>query len=519
MDIFDHDNIMWQGALLAKKRLGSKAIGDPVKYFLSMSRGSWMNDTNQASLIIDKSPAAVPDPAMHTVFNGLWKLHCKELASVLSRQGAEGASAAAAIAACMGTTAVHAEEIGAYNQFDHLDVLDTNPSKEHDGWQYPDRYGRGLTIDTALRSYVPGRLNASTFEASAASRLDPYRLTVLGRALHQLEDFFAHSNYVELLLWSLAWRNRLSDNVLDAFNGFGSATFEPEEPTRYVPLPLPGSNRKTLFKEGVLLWYGSAPEETPLVSTVFDSRDTVCSLLKIYIANLTREDGSQVTDEELDLALAVFDVPGRKLIKAAWGVLDAAKDIVAACGKAARGYLASQLEALSETKPAGTECDLLKLSAALVREYDSVKAADWAKAGRLAYLMKVVEQQFIDELKLQTPATPILPHHALLAKDHFPGKWGYEATGVSPTIRYRLACLFATEATAEVLCQHFGPGTPSDTGYFEMANTRFVHPFYQLESGLLDEARLAKIVEKTAFSEWEHIVANDGVTFIEDTWL
>src|SRR6185436_15280438 len=129
-------------------------------------------------------------------------------------------------------------------------------------------------------------------------------------------DFFAHSNYVELLLWSLAWRDALGADLVEAFN-YRDASVDAGRPILRCPLPGPKQDRTTLMNDAIL-WYGPDPESTPLVSSLFDLKDTTFSLLHIYAAHLERTDGAPQSDAMLDIAMSVFDVQGQKWIKGAW---------------------------------------------------------------------------------------------------------------------------------------------------------------------------------------------------------
>jgi hypothetical protein len=260
-------------------------------------------------------------------------------------------------------------------------------------------------------------------------------------------------------------------------------------------LPAKGPrDRQTL--NNAVMWYGASPEETPLVSALFDTNDTIFSLLHIYSAHLVRTDGKPQTEPALDLAMAIFDIQGAPLIKGAWEVLDAVEGAFRAIGRAARNLLASGIEAVAEGKDSVTR-DLMQTSAHLVRSYSSKEADEWAKAGRLDFLSRQLELQMLDELRGQTTSEMLLPHHSLLAKDHV----GDQAGG---RLRFKLACLLATDLTTKLIEWHFQPGVPSLDDYRVFTRTVMLHPAQLLQAvGNGDKVIAERVRDASMDARWQ----------------
>ncbi len=468
MVIPSHDEIMWRACSLASERLratGAVPIADPTGCFPLLSRGNWLNDTNQVTVFSDcfTKKSAGCSARVQVLLGELWKL---DLAKVVGQMAlADPVLAASADSRAQQMQGVL--DFGKYIPYDHLDVLADVPADEYDG------KGGGHIAKTVRESldFLGLRLQSCSIGQAPATRLDPGSLTALGRALHSVGDFFAHSNFVELLLWHLAERRLLDDDVVRSFN-------RPAEPfgtdgDRPFVCALP-QKPDDVPRENGILWYGPSAAETPLVSTVFDGKDTAASLLKIYVAQLRRE-GPAPTDDELSIALAVFDVPGRPIIEAAWSILKAARDVLDAIGRMARSWLADRIDAAAKT--GGAERPLLENAAALIRKYDSAEAAEWARAGRFEYVAHALARDLSTALDGQSATKRLLPHHTLLCKDNLPPT-------AEDRLRYSLACLLATEVCAEIIALHFAPGVPPPDRLARITAGWLVHP-----TDALDPAR------------------------------
>jgi len=506
MDLPIHDEILWYACVRAAKSLATRAElsvdNDPRVAFPYLVRGSWMNDMNQVSPLLDKLGSDDLGPQQATLFHGLWKLSLEDLLKTRVARFPHNAELRAASGTILATPQ-NVDGFGRYNPFDHLDVPLNQPSGEYDAsWSSEARAGRAKTAHITVANHVPTRL----FSASLTDeRLHPQRLTILGRALHTLADFFAHSNYVELLLWSLAWRGQLERGIVDAFN-FDDGSEDASGPLFRCPLPPSGPRNSDLLRKAVL-WYGASPEETPFVSALFDTKDTVYSLLHVYTAHLVRTDGKPQTEPALDIAMAVFDVQGARLIKGAWEVLDSVANVFRAVGQAARNALASGIERAAARRDPMTR-ELMGTAAALVRRYDSKEANQWARAGKLQYLARQLQIEMAAEMREQTPGKMLLPHHSLMAKDHVDD----DAQGL---LRFKLACLLATEVTARVIEWHFSRTLPDLDTYRRLASSVLIHPWRLLSATPNLDQRLAERVRSADGSaRWQHLTLG-GLELLE----
>ncbi|RYZ09227.1 MAG: hypothetical protein EOO73_05560 [Myxococcales bacterium] len=501
MDLAVHDEILWHACVVASRRIGDPQR-DPRLAYPYLVKGSWMNDMNQASPLLDVAGNPNVGPEQATLFEGLWRLSLKDLFDERLRNLPDH-QPLLQVAPAILASPQNVDGFGQYNPFDHLDVPIDRPADEYDAaWSSADRFGRASTAHFTVWRHVPNRLRHTSV---TDQRFTPFGLTSLGRALHTVADFFAHSNYVELLLWSLAWRKELDPALVDAFNyddgsnDLGGALFR-------CPLPAPGPRAGNALRNAVL-WYGNSPEETPLVSALFDSRDTVYSLLHIYTSHLMRTDGKPQTEAALELGMAVFDIQGAQLIKGAWEILEAVQGTFRLIGQAARGMLAAGIRAAAVGKAPQVH-DLMQLSADLVQRYDSKEANEWARAGRLSFLARELQLHMAKPMGTQSAAGMLLPHHSLIAKDHV----GHEAGG---QLRFKLACLLATEVSAKLLAWHFAAAAPKLDDYHAIARQSLVHPWRLLQAAGNGSRDIgSRVRQADGSARWQRL-ALDGLQVLE----
>lgn len=491
MDIPVHNQILWEACQLARRRLGAQPkIADPVDFFPLLCRGSWMNDTNQATVLTDVIEGKAPQVTQEVrkCMQALWQVHLAELIAAMATLD----PAAAARAKDKAALAQDVDEFGSYQRFDHLDILRDDPAPEYgalDAEQLASTVGK-------MHKVCAERFKRVTANAEPVDRLSTSGVTALGRALHTVADFFAHTNYVELLLWSLAERGAISPH-LGAFNAAQTA-YEKENPELVCPLPVNGVKAPVA---GGILWYGPSAAETPLVSTVFDTEDTAYSLTKIYATQLQNPHVRSANQRELALILAIVDVPGRPLAEAAWKVYKAFDAALEAVSNVAKDWLADRL--IDHSKDAGAGKDALEAAAEILRKYDVAEAGQWARAGKMHYVAHLVEQRMSRKLDGQTTAAAKLPHHTLLSKDHPP----HTAEGIC---RYALACALATEVSAELLVWHFSekPGDFADR-FEQIARQWLRHPARQLAEAKSPFAvELAPLVGRAFSTPWQLLPMN-----------
>ncbi len=510
MDISVHNRILWYGCVEATKRLKNKGgyFADPRIYFPFLVRGSWMNDMNQSTLFTDillnatdKNKAFHIDRTLKNFFRELWRIELKKLIDDMGTGSQEARNAAQTFVSNNPIDKSEVDSFGVYSRYDHLDVLMDNFRTECSNGSL-----RSNTIDDAINTRAGGRLLQSSFNKTTDQRLEEHRLTVLGRALHSLSDFFAHSNYVELLLWNLSWRINgrcvLDSWVTDEYNRTGEFLDRPGK--EILNCPLPGSRKEMhdLLQKNIMMWYGDDPQSTPLTSCLFYPIDTVYSLLKIYAAHLERVDDQLLNDEAFNLVMAVFDIPGRVFLSKAWNVYETFRNALYAIGRAARNYLADELEKSAAGKSEQTK-GIMQACAAVIRRYDNAEAKEWAKAGRLKYVAYTFERDMAAKYDDQKPENPLLPHHSLLCKDNVPSNF-------RDMLRYQLACMFATEVATKVIEMHFSKDTIPDETKFsdEIANKYFIHPSEQIDKQLIDVVSLNAWINKSHICSWTGLIQN-----------
>jgi hypothetical protein len=284
------------------------------------------------------------------------------------------------------------------------------------------------------------------------TRLDNLRR--LGKALHVLQDFYAHSNFAELLL--------------------ASAKGLPAPLTRLLE-SRPAGSFASYIKE-------TDPKASVVVTGRFDQVDTVASILKIYRDSLVPrwkdlEDGGyqgergKVRDLMVEVLFGTFSnepffsPAALRAVKTALEVndfFDAVGDAVKKGAIAFFGGVAKLFADESATESINRVQDLLVAAT-------DVGARDFEKAGRVLYLERVIEKQLLDKLERDRKANGarVLPHHTLLAKDQDVGQ---------PECRlvFKLACLMAVDMTEEVLQLYLSGG--DFKAMEELLRRRIAHP-------------------------------------------
>jgi len=498
MDIPGHNRILWHACVEAAKRLPeSERIGDPRVYFPFLVRGSWMNDINQATIFTDSisnRENSTADEPLQRLFAELWKKEKGNLLSDMKNGVPESREVYSNAVKEAKNEIINIDDFGKYSRYDHFDIEQNDPKLEYENQtKLKKRNFRASTVHSVLSLKIPSRLNYSTFAADNATRLDYRHLTAFGRALHTAADFFAHTNYIELLLWDLSWKKILNNDVRKGFNSRELFLTESSKPELFCPLPADGKMQKILTAKDTMFWYGESPEKTPLVSALFDGRDTAYSLLQMFAKHLEKVDSGSGDRDMLDLAMAVFGFESGIFDKAAYKVFSGAKKVFNEIGERVRNFLADNIIELASEKEGAQKTALTSLSA-VIRKYDSAEAKEWARAAKFRYAAYAMEQDMAKELIKQTPGKPILPHHSLIHKD-------YLFTNPESALRFRLAAHLATEVTTKLIIMHFSKN-PDMKKYKAIAERHLIHPSIQIENRLLDRERLAKWIEKGYAIDW-----------------
>jgi hypothetical protein len=503
MDLRYHERIIWNACLEARApSVAANPAHDPLSSFGALSRGSWMNDTNQVTCFTDllsaaaggrggNAPVATVDDAVRTVLQQYWVIQKDRIVSTITKRDASLGAANANVLGRLVDTA----DFGSYTTLEHLDVLGEAPDAE--GLVAGKDHQVTSTIDATF-SLCRNRLK----RAAGGQRFEPQWLSELGRVLHTLADFFGHSNYVELLLWDLSRRRKNDLASLTAyFNRSGVAyTCEPQlEEGFYTPLPAEGqrlSPREGLYP---LLWYADAPAATPLASCVFDLQDTAFTLLSMYARYLEMTQPELTTDQELNCLFAVLDMSGApipyELIRSVVGLTEKVRNDLDDIGRGARRFLVKTLIDIGKRQTRNPSVKaLLDTTGALLQEYDSKEAAEWARAGRLRYCARAIHLDFAQRLATHaSDKLSPLPHHTLLCKD-------YPAAEPDASLRFELACLLATAVTAKILGAYFSGGSVPDV-FDSLCDSLLVHPSRALGKKIKDE-QLAALVTGSFGKPW-----------------
>ncbi|MCI5142890.1 MAG: hypothetical protein D3909_14410, partial [Candidatus Electrothrix sp. ATG1] len=329
------------------------------------------------------------------------------------------------------------------------------------------------TLDYAKQDWVKKAFDATQDtdrETTRQNRLaDHQALKNLGHGLHILQDFYAHSNYSDLLLICMAEKKLLDDywnrriHYLIAETGVG--TF----------------NAFVLCKEQPHDKYGKG-EKTPLVTGRFDPIDTVHTLLHLSIANIYSHDHEEGHDEvgkEEGLYRILFgtfsDIDIARKIKepleAYRAFADQIDEIQAAVSRFFMNYLVDPIiEEILQEKEQLVDAYILLKDAALDNEHT---LRDFRKAGELLFHQLTIEKHLRNKITVaEQEGRIILPHHALLAKDH-------DKTNDAVKISYKLSCALAAEVTTEVLSKYFQGASFSELE--PLLERRYMHPQFHME--------------------------------------
>lgn len=420
------------------------------------------------------------------------------------------------------------EQIGGYNPLDHFDVVDGFDAQGNLVQGESDEFAKQeipLFSRTAYfgvyqhaDSYLSSFFNSINSPGDLKSRNDPDALRYIGKALHTLQDFFSHSNYVELLLLLAAQqitpvKERLAPVLSRASR----------DELGYLYYPVTDRNQKI---EELLA-------QTPVVTGRFDRTDTLWTLLGILRNHLMPEqndlwqtgmsppkDGDAHHKVAFHILFGTFSentTIGRSMRTLAW--LDSAKHamekvtdflrqgVIRVCTTVARQFF--QREDDKNTLINDLATLLGASNGSELNRYLEVGRLDFARAQIVRGLrvqdleissdssLDEKRQRYQNELRLLLPslgqtADPqtkvkdflnragkglsieprVLPHHTLLAKDHDTGQ-------PEQRLLYKIACCLATDVTKELLVHYFRGSNYGDVR--ATLNKYYQHPARFLE--------------------------------------
>ncbi len=391
-----------------------------------------------------------------------------------------------------------AKEIGAYYPLDHFDVTDQYVIKDgkrildnREALELNKHEERGFMTTTVKESlaYAVEDWVKKAFEntedvdnaVTRQNRLSDYQaLKLLGHGLHTLQDFYAHSNYSDLLLICMAekfflddyWNRRIhylvTETEVGTFNAFVLCKEHPDD------------------KHG-------KGEKTPVVTGRFDTIDTVHTLLHLSGESIHSHDNEASHDDK---------EKNDRIFRLLFGTFSEI-DVVQKMKGTIETYraLAEHLDALEE-KIEDFFMDylvdpvietILQEKEHLIEAYILLKDAtlnnknainNYRKAGELLFHQHTIENHLRNKMtKAEQEGRIILPHHALLAKDH-------DQPNDAVKLSYKLSCALAAEATTELLVKYFQGASFSELE--PLLARRYVHPQFHVaqcaETGSLNKA-------------------------------
>jgi Heterokaryon incompatibility protein Het-C len=502
MDLNVHRTMLLLATRRAQQRLeqeGKPPRVDLRRAFWALHQGNWLTDMNQATAFFDafegrRDPYRILDirrgkyllpetitryqPQWIKLFQSLWAHECQHAEIDLLPPGAGG------------DAPLNPQVIGGYYPYDHFDVVDPlGPegrfvSREPAEFKAAETTRMTLTASEGVFTYARRFLLESPFQSS--SRQDIYALRCVGHGAHTLQDFFGHSNFVELLLTIAARRGILDPALARVLTKERYGTF-------------------------ASYWWAASPEATPVMTGRFDRIDTIATLLGIYRQGIVPQWNDLSTGgfagaqgEKRDL---IFDVMfgtfsnnpfTDKALKAVKGLTEVGDAIQHLKGTVVKGVsgLFAEVARLFASQEARAAIDEVK---DLAQVADMKESDRHAKAGRIAYLEGVIVQKLRHDLEMAKG--PVLPHHTLLAKDK-------DVSHPEVRLAYKLACHLATEVTAELL-YHYALGSPA-SALDEVLTRYYRHPeLYLSDDGA--PQRLRAITDRLYGERWWIAAQDDQI--------
>lgn len=509
MDLKVHRAILYLGMKRAGINLGKDLFND----FKPVWQGNWLTDMNQATALFSLfekntdhykayGPSGYHLPSLIDenknewimLFNGLWN---NEWINIKNMQEFKHIPE-------YDINISNTSQIGCYYPYDHFDVVDPldedgKPvSREKEEFNnaecitsdlHPDPpYYKLMTLTACEGVYKYCYENLLYFayekrDSSIKEKRDS-SLRNLGHALHTLQDFFAHSNFVELLLSHAALNNMIDPDFGNILAVERACTFA----SYCNKLP---------------------PDSIPVMTGRFDMEDTLVSILKIYANHLV----PKWSDLKAG-GFALYDKPEKEEIifnvlfgtftnsPFAMGALKTAKtiftisDFFDKIGNAIENGMIDLVGWLGKKitdEQYHSTIDMVKDYTKLV---NSSEAKNYAKAGQLNYLIHVIESRLYKKLNdFQNDDQTLfqLPHHTLLAKDT-------DVCNPECRLAFKMACFFATEMTSDIL-HHYFSGQDYSTLKDELEKY-YRHPVEILNDKYIYNGKLSSTVDALYGKRW-----------------
>jgi hypothetical protein len=407
-----------------------------------------------------------------------------------------------------------AEEIGAYYPLDHFDVTNQYIIQEgvrvlddREELELKNHAEQGFMASTALEAleYAKQDWLKKAFEATqdgdraitCKNRLNDYQaLKILGHGLHTLQDFYSHSNYSELLLICMAEQNLLdpywNQRIQHLVHNTAIGTF----------------NAFVLCKDSPDDQHGSG-EKTPVVTGRFDSIDTVHTLLHLAIESIhshndeTNHDEKEKKDRIVGLLFGTFSEID--VVQKMRGNIEAYRTFTSYIETIQDKITDFFMEYLIDpfVKKALHSQETLVNAYLLLKDatmHNDHSLQEYRKAGEMLFHQHTIENHLRKTVtKAEQAGKIILPHHALLAKDHDKGN---DAVKLS----YKLSCALAAEASTEVLVKYFQGAAFSELE--PLLARRYVHPKFHREQ-CAATGSLNRTIQNLQGKKWfQHAVQN-----------
>jgi len=492
MDLNVHRTITYKAFTQYLKASDKKNNKGIIKCFHDIWMGNWLTDMNQATAFFSIVDSFISEQKLdyykawdkethkyilpHTLKKDSFKPHWEKLIETLwehewketkEKQESFDSFHKQNTPLEKGTAQTgKAEEIGCYYPLDHFDVTDSYNGKEWTDNEALDlewiknkksKWSKTAAkgIDYALNSWIH-----KAFETKPEDRsTNPDALKKLGHGLHILQDFFAHSNYPEVLLLALSQQGHLEEK-----NPVLSKNLE-----AHIKHDTPGTFNSFPILEKAI--------ETPILTGRFDTIDTLYTLAGKYKGSLlqtawndTEEfsvetyDKEQSRDETLDLLFGTFSSwdqtkPIAKLIDFRNDVDDffeGVKEVV----KGALIRIATWFgkRKAKDDKKKQANIDQIGKIALMLNESD-IERKSYSRAGSIMFLEYHIEQflnakteKAEEEAKKAKKGEMcekyILPHHTLLAKDKV-------VLNSEVRLAFKIGCTLATQLSEFIMESYF----------------------------------------------------------------
>lgn len=511
MDLKVHRTMLFLGMRRAEGRLKQLLF----KHFKYIWIGNWLTDMNQASAFFaffDKNydhyksyglggykfPSFINEnkDAWVRLFNGIWHHEWTELRKLDHFRGIPDPQ----------LEIEHIDQIGCYYPYDHFDVVDPlnangNPTsreaEEFSNNLYPkppddDHFHPGYPLMTTTAYYGVFKycfedLLFQAYDQRRPGEEERMRISLhfLGRALHTLQDFFAHSNYIELLLTYAINHLDIDDDLKTVMRAERVGNF-----AAYCNHEL--------------------PERTPVMTSRFDTEDTLVSILKIYCDSLVPEwqdlaAGGYQHTEPVDAQTRIFNIlfgsfsdnpfitSGIKVAKTVTAVSDFFDEVGEKIETGLLdfvGWAAKLFTKKSDHKSIDTVLDYIKL-------LDKKETENFIKRGQVEYLIHTIEKRLhakLTKFESQPELRFCLPHHTLLAKDT-------DTSHPECRLAYKLACFMATSVTSDVLYHYFSGGEHKEL--MDLLQLYYRHPVYLLnDPTATNSGDLKRVIDALYGKRW-----------------